>query len=132
MINPSGAIPSGPRSHEDAEYVGIKAEQRKQRVADRKRQMKELSKVASLENHPGWKEIKAKFEERIRLYESGENLIEGVQDIKTTDASLGAQLRVNLRVAAELRLLLSQVTQKRQALNQIQAEEDKELDSAGG
>jgi hypothetical protein len=123
-MNSTGAIPSSSVTHVDREYQGVTMAEAKRRQKERNSQLRSLKQVASLVSHPGWKIVVEEFTEQIKRYESGTALKDLSQNAGTSDGRLGQEVRVCLRVADELRNVLSAVDKAVLGLKQIDPEPD--------
>lgn len=94
------------RVHTDNELLSMVTEDAKQRQDEADQQLSELTAIASLNDHPGWKMLKEKFEKRIAQYRSGETLSAMILTGDVSNEKLGELTRTTNLIAQELETLL--------------------------
>lgn len=102
----SRAIRGDFKVHTDTELVSMIEEDERARQDEADQQLSELTAIASLNDHPGWKMLKDKFEKRIADYRSGQALAAAILDAEVTNEKLGELTRTTNLVATELETLL--------------------------
>lgn len=103
--------------HTDTELVSMIEEDERLRQEEADQQLSELTAIASLNDHPGWKMLKKKFENRIADYRSGKIL----SDLIKSEASLeiiGQKASMTNLVADELETFLITVEASVEARNE--------------
>lgn len=103
------ALRSGNILHVDTELQTAAAEVAKEVKQVEDSESLELRLIASLADHPGWRIVRAVFEERINQYRSGSILGEALADASIPDSVIGAMTRNTNIIAAELTTLVNKV-----------------------
>lgn len=106
--------------HTDTEMLSMIEEDRKLREEQQRQELSELTAIASLSDHPGWKIMKKSFEKKISDIRSGKILSAAILDPEINDTKLGQLTRTTNLVATELEALLTTV----EAAVQTQKEEN--------
>jgi hypothetical protein len=124
--NPRMAIRSSSLLHIDEEIETAYEEARKESSPAEDDELRILTKIASLDNHPGWQIIRDKFLDRIEEYRSGRIIAEYLANYDLTDAQIGQATRNMNLVAGELTTLLNSVILAVQEVEKQKAEARRE------
>lgn len=109
MNQPNMAIRSSSLLHMDDEIETAFTEANKDFTQAEDEELRALQKIASLENHPGWKLIREQFLQDIEEYRSGRKLEMFCKDYSLSDAQIGQATRNMNLVADELTRMLNSV-----------------------